>query len=64
MSADVQRLTIELDPGEPIQGRLLDGVGSAHRFHGWLELSTVLERAREQREDDETASPNTRIGET
>lgn len=47
MSAGVQRITIEIEHGEPIHGRLLDGAGATHAFHGWLELSATLERARE-----------------
>jgi hypothetical protein len=56
MSADVRRLTIELSTGEPIQGRLIDDAGATHAFHGWLELSTVIERAREQNVEHTTTS--------
>jgi hypothetical protein len=40
------RITIELEPGEPIHGRLLDGQGDVQTFHGWLELCAALETAR------------------
>jgi hypothetical protein len=38
------RITLELDPGEPIHGRLRDESGAGQRFHGWLELAAALER--------------------
>jgi hypothetical protein len=38
-------VVLELEPGEPIQGRLLDSSGAAHAFYGWLELCAELERA-------------------
>jgi hypothetical protein len=41
----IQRLTLELESGEPIRGRLLDDAGAAYHFHGWLELNGALERA-------------------
>jgi hypothetical protein len=40
------RITLELEPGEPIHGRLLDATGAAKAFRGWLELCDALERAR------------------
>jgi hypothetical protein len=46
MDTEAQRLTIEIEPGEPIHGRLLDSAGEAHAFRGWLELSATLERLR------------------
>jgi hypothetical protein len=46
MSVDTQRVTIEIDAGEPIRGRLLDGAGASRPFRGWLELSSMLERLR------------------
>jgi hypothetical protein len=46
MTADVQRLTIEIEPSEPIRGRLLDSFGATREFRGWLELSAVIESAR------------------
>ncbi|MDE3069819.1 MAG: hypothetical protein KGJ43_03730 [Acidobacteriota bacterium] len=47
MTPDAQRLTIEIDPGEPINGRLLDAGGAERSFRGWLELSATIEAARE-----------------
>ncbi len=44
----IERITLELEPGETIGGRLLDRAGAAHRFHGWLELSAALERVWER----------------
>jgi len=40
-----ERVVLELEPGEPIQGRLLDSSGTPHAFYGWLELCAELERA-------------------
>ncbi len=40
----VIRIMLELDPGEPIHGRLRHGAGAAEPFHGWLELAAALER--------------------
>jgi hypothetical protein len=42
------RVTIEIEPDEPIHGRIVDGAGAAHAFRGWLELSAALERARQR----------------
>lgn len=47
VNSQVQRITIELDAGEPIRGRLIDGAGEEHPFRGWLELSAMLERMRQ-----------------
>jgi len=44
----VASVTLELEPGETIRGRLLDAGGAEHRFHGWLELSAAIERAWER----------------
>lgn len=60
-SQPYDRITLELEPGEPIRGRLLDHGGMAHVFHGWLELSAALDRARRHaipedgNEDQDTA---------
>ena len=43
-----ERITLELEPGETIRGRLLDRSGAVHHFHGWLELSGALERVWER----------------
>jgi hypothetical protein len=40
------RMVLELDPGEPISGRLQDQTGHVQPFRGWLELATKLERLR------------------
>jgi hypothetical protein len=39
-------LVLELDPGEPIHGRLTSAIGSVHTFHGWLDLARRLETVR------------------
>ncbi len=49
-----RRFTLELETGEPIRGRLLDDQGAALAFHGWLELSSALQRAW-QPDADESA---------
>jgi hypothetical protein len=41
-----ERITLELTPGEPIQGRVLDTAGAAYDFYGWLELSAAIDSAR------------------
>jgi hypothetical protein len=46
MSSAAQHLTIEIEPGEPIHGRLLDDSGATQAFRGWLELSAMLESRR------------------
>jgi hypothetical protein len=44
-ASKIDRITLELEPGEPIHGRLLDPAGAAHTFRGWLELCAILDRA-------------------
>ena len=39
------RITLELEPGEPIHGRLFDQTGAARVFRGWLELCAALDLA-------------------
>jgi hypothetical protein len=39
-------MSLELDPGEPISGRIRIAAGPPHSFRGWLELTTTLERLR------------------
>lgn len=39
-------MTLELDPGEPIRGRIRAAAGSAQSFRGWLELASKLDRIR------------------
>ena len=43
-AAQSERVVLELEPGEPIQGQLMDSSGAAHAFYGWLELCAELER--------------------
>jgi hypothetical protein len=45
-AAQHERVVLELEPGDPIQGRLVDSSGMTHAFYGWLELCAELERAR------------------
>ena len=63
MSRDAQRLTIEIEPGEPIRGRLVDEAGATYSFQGWLELSATLEGVRGrvpvQASDEDRADANT-----
>jgi hypothetical protein len=40
------KMTLELDPGEPITGRIRAAAGSAQPFRGWLELARKLDRIR------------------
>jgi hypothetical protein len=37
---------LELEAGEPIRGRLAAASEPARRFHGWLELTALLDRLR------------------
>jgi hypothetical protein len=39
-------MVIELDPGEPIAGRIECSDKPAQPFRGWLELSSRVERLR------------------
>jgi hypothetical protein len=43
-----ERVVLDLDPGEPIHGRIAFSTGPAQSFHGWLELASKLERARSE----------------
>jgi hypothetical protein len=47
---ETDRVTVEFEPGEPIQGRMLGADGSEQRFRGWLELCAALDREWRQRE--------------
>lgn len=40
------RVTIELDPGDPIEGRIERAGEPTQPFRGWFELSNRLERLR------------------
>jgi hypothetical protein len=39
------RITLEFEPREPIQGHLLDSGGVAQPIQGWLELCGAIDRA-------------------
>jgi hypothetical protein len=39
-------VVLELNPGEPISGRIQDASGDAETFHGWLDLAGKLDRLR------------------
>ena len=41
-----ERIVLELDPGDPINGRIHCPPGSVQTFRGWLELATKIERLR------------------
>jgi hypothetical protein len=43
--AHPDRITVEFEPGEPIQGRFTDATGATRPFRGWLELCAQIERA-------------------
>jgi hypothetical protein len=40
------KMMLELDPGEPIRGRIRAAAGSVQSFRGWLELASKLDRMR------------------
>ena len=41
-----ERIVLELDPGDPINGRIHCPPGALQTFRGWLELATKIERLR------------------
>jgi hypothetical protein len=43
---DAERVILDLDPGEPIHGRITFSTGPAQSFRGWLDLASKLERVR------------------
>jgi hypothetical protein len=47
----IERVVLELNPGEPISGRIREQTGHAQSFRGWLELTTKLERLRSGRDN-------------
>lgn len=47
MGDGTNRITVEFEPGDPVQGQLTDGRGASQPFYGWLELSRALECAHE-----------------
>jgi hypothetical protein len=38
-------IRLELETGEPIRGHLVDELGDAHAFEGWLELNSAIQAA-------------------
>ncbi len=42
----IERVVLELEPGEPISGRIHRSTGPAQPFRGWLELASTLEHLR------------------
>jgi hypothetical protein len=46
MGTPLLRVTIELDPGDPIEGRIERAGEPTQPFRGWFELSNRLERLR------------------
>jgi hypothetical protein len=42
----LERVMLELCPGEPISGRIFTAGETAQPFRGWLELAGKLERIR------------------
>ncbi len=51
------RIIVEFEPGDPVQGRLIDAAGNDQAFYGWLELTRALESAR-----DGTRAPSSAAG--
>jgi hypothetical protein len=49
------RVTLDLDPGDPISGCMRVGGGPSHPFRGWLELAGKLESARAPAKADSVA---------
>jgi hypothetical protein len=43
---ETSHVELELDPGDPIRGRIARGGQPGEPFRGWLELATKLERLR------------------
>jgi hypothetical protein len=41
-----EKVVLDLDPGEPIHGRITISTGPTQPFHGWLDLTSKLEQAR------------------
>jgi len=59
MSTDhAERVVLDLDPGEPIHGRITFSTGPAQSFHGWLELASKLEGVRPPGDTAITAPPH------
>jgi hypothetical protein len=48
---ETDRITLELERGDPIHGTLRDPSGASHVFRGWLELCAVLDRVWQRAKD-------------
>jgi hypothetical protein len=57
MATPPLRMVIELDPGEPIAGRIECEDRPIQPFRGWLELSSRLERLRTSAAAEAQSSP-------
>jgi hypothetical protein len=57
MATPPLRMVIELDPGEPIAGRIECEDRPIQPFRGWLELSSRLERLRASATVEAQSSP-------
>lgn len=58
MATSPLRMVIELDPGEPIAGRIECEDRPTQPFRGWLELSSRLERLRAGAAEDNPPPPD------
>jgi hypothetical protein len=43
----VDRIVLDLEPGEPIRGSICAQSGRSQRFYGWLDLASRLERLQQ-----------------
>jgi hypothetical protein len=59
MATPPLRMVIELDPGDPIEGRIECDDLPVQPFRGWLELSSRLERLRATAAAEAEPSPIT-----
>jgi hypothetical protein len=57
MATSPLRMVIELDPGDPIAGRIECEDLPVQPFRGWLELSSRLERLRASATAEAQSSP-------
>jgi hypothetical protein len=62
--APIQRVVLEIEPGEPIHGRLAAASEPSRRFHGWLELTALLDglRPADPSPSGREAPPNPSLG--
>lgn len=51
-----QQMKLELDPGEPISGRIRAATGSAQSFRGWVEFASKIDRLRDTEDNDDSTS--------